>query len=35
LSYFFPISLWGGIILVGLTCLYIGALYFFSAIRQK
>ncbi len=34
-SYFLPISLWGGMILVGLTCLYIGALYFWSCKKDK
>jgi len=35
MSYLLPISLWGGIILVGLTCLYIGALYFWSTKKYK
>lgn len=35
MSYLLPISFWGGIILVGLTCLYIGALYFWSNKGQK
>lgn len=28
LSYLLPVSFWGGVILVGLTCIYIGILYF-------
>jgi len=35
MSYLLPISLWGGIILIGLTCLYIGALYFWSTKKYK
>ncbi|MGB2691218.1 MAG: hypothetical protein WBB48_03600 [Thermodesulfobacteriota bacterium] len=29
-SYLLPISFWGGLIFIGLTCLYIGFLYFWS-----
>ena len=35
MSYLLPVSLWGGIILVGLTCLYIGVLYFWSRKKEK
>ena len=35
MSYLLPVSLWGGIALVGLTCLYIGGLYFFSCRKDK
>jgi len=35
MSYLLPVSLWGGVILVGLTCLYIGALYFWSRKKDK
>ena len=34
-SYFLPISLWGGMILVGSTCLYIGTLYFWFRKKDK
>jgi len=34
-SYLLPISLWGGVILVGLTCVYIGALYFWFRKKDK
>ena len=34
-SYFLPISLWGGMILLGLICLYIGALFFWSTKKNK
>jgi hypothetical protein len=30
MSYLLPISFWGGLIFIGLTCLYIGFLYFWS-----
>lgn len=30
MSYLLPISFWGGLIFIGLTCLYIGFLYFLS-----
>lgn len=32
-SYLLPVSFWGGVIVVGLACLYIGVLYFWS--RKK
>ncbi len=35
MSYLLPVSLWGGVILVGLTCIYIGALYFWSRKKDK
>ena len=35
MSYLLPVSLWGGVILVGLTCLYIGALYLWSRKKDK
>ena len=35
MSYLLPVSLWGGVILVGLTCLYIGALYFWFHKKHK
>lgn len=35
MSYLLPVSLWGGVILVGLTCLYIGVLYFWSRKKDK
>jgi hypothetical protein len=35
MSYLLPVSLWGGLILVGLTCLYIGALYFWFRKKDK
>ena len=35
MSYLLPVSLWGGIVLVGLTCLYIVALYFLSCKKGK
>jgi len=34
-SYLLPISLWGGVILVGVTCVYIGALYFWFRKKDK
>ncbi len=34
LSYLLPVSFWGGAILIGLTCLYIGVLYFWSCNKQ-
>ena len=34
-SYLLPISLWGGVVLVGLTCVYIGALYFWFRKKDK
>lgn len=35
MSYLLPVSFWGGLILVGLTCLYIGALYFWLRKKDK
>jgi len=35
MSYLLPVSLWGGVFLVGLTCLYIGALYLWSRKKDK
>ncbi len=35
MSYLLPVSFWGGLILVGLTCLYIGALYFWFRKKDK
>ncbi len=35
MSYLLPVSLWGGVILVGLACLYIGALYLWSRKKDK
>ena len=35
LSYLLPVSFWGGVIVVGLTCLYIGILYFWSRNRHN
>ena len=35
MSYLLPVSLWGGIILIGLTSLYVGALYFWSCKINK
>jgi len=35
MSYLLPVSFWGGITLVGLTCIYIGALYFWSRKKDK
>ncbi len=34
-SYLLPVSLWGGAILVGLTCLYIAGLYYWSRRKNK
>ena len=34
-SYLLPVSLWGGVVLVGLTCLYILALYIWSRKKNK
>ena len=35
MSYLLPVSFWGGMVLVGLTCLYIGALYFWFRKKDK
>ena len=35
MSYLLPVSLWGGVFLVGLTCLYIGSLYLWSRKKDK
>ncbi|TFG75040.1 MAG: hypothetical protein E4H21_09665 [Thermodesulfobacteriales bacterium] len=35
MSYLLPVSFWGGLILVGLACLYIGALYFWFRKKDK
>jgi len=35
MSYLLSVSLWGGVFLVGLTCLYIGALYLWSRKKDK
>ena len=35
MSYLLPVSLWGGIILIGLTSLYIGLLYFWYCKNHK
>jgi len=35
MSYLLPVSFWGGVILVGLTCLYVAALYYLSRKKDK
>lgn len=35
ISYFLPVSFWGGLILVLLTALYIGFLYYFNSSGKK
>lgn len=34
-SYLLPISFWGGVVVVGLTCLYVSVLYFLSGKNHR